>query len=245
MRSAPRLLAPLLAAGLALVAARSARADFDEELPALRANATIVFVGDSITDGGRTRTGQDFNHTMGQSYAYILAATLGERLAERNLTFVNRGIGGDRVADLQARWRQDVLDLRPDLVSILVGINDTFWAQGETLEEFERTYDQVLRETREALPATKIVLGEPFFLPVGFWREDYSAMREQVRQRQEVVARLAEKHQLPLIRYQAAFDAACERAPADHWSWDGVHPHYAGHGLIAGEWLKTVNGLAP
>ena len=102
-------------------------------LPALRPNATIVFIGDSITDGGRARTGSDFNHTMGQDYAFILAAQLGARLAERNLAFVNRGIGGDRVLDLQARWKTDVLDLKPDVLSVLVGINDTLAPRGETL----------------------------------------------------------------------------------------------------------------
>ena len=107
-------------------------------LAALRPGGTIDFIGDSITDGGRARTGHDYNHTMGQSYAFVLAATLGNRLAERNLTFLNRGISGNRVLDLQARWQRDVLDVKPDLLSILVGVNDTFWARGETLAQFQQ-----------------------------------------------------------------------------------------------------------
>lgn len=214
-------------------------------LPVLRPNATIVFIGDSITDGGRARTGSDFNHTMGQDYAYLLAARLGTRLAERNLTFVNRGISGDRVLDLQARWKTDVLDLKPEVLSILVGINDTLAPRGETLEQFAEIYDRILQDTLVALPNIRIVLGEPFLLPVGKYQASYAATLSEVKKRQNVVARLAEKYHLPLIRYQAVFDAACARAPAAHWSWDGVHPHYAGHGLMAEAWLETLGELAP
>lgn len=217
----------------------------DALLPALRPNATVVFIGDSITDGGRARTGSDHNHTMGQDYAFILAAQLGARLAERNLTFVNRGISGDRVPDLAARWKTDVLDLKPDVLSILVGINDTLGPRGETLEQFAEIYDRLLRDTLAALPNIRIVLGEPFLLPVGKYQAAYAATLAEVKKRQDVVARLAKKYHLPLIRYQAVFDAACARAPAAHWSWDGVHPHYAGHGLMAEAWLETVGELAP
>lgn len=210
-------------------------------LAALRSGATVEFIGDSITDGGRARTGHDYNHTMGQSYAFVLAATLGNRLAERNLTFLNRGISGNRVLDLQARWPKDVLDVKPDLLSILVGVNDTFWARGETLAQFQQVYDQLLRTTIAALPHTKIVLGEPFLLPVGRFKADYPAKLAALAKRQKIVAQLAAKYHLPLIRYQDVFNAALRRAPADHWSWDGVHPHYAGHGLMAEAWIKSVN----
>lgn len=215
-----------------------------EPLPAFEQNSTILFIGDSITDGGRARTGNDYNHTMGQSYPYLLSARLGSELAERNLTFINRGISGNRITDLQARWKTDVLDLRPNVLSILVGINDTLLTNfKETPEQFEQIYDQLLKETIAALPKTRIVLGEPFLLPVGKFKGNYESVMIEVRKRQAVVGRLAAKYNLPIIRYQQAFDDACHRAPAEHWCWDGVHPHYAGHGLMAEIWLKTFKAF--
>lgn len=234
-----RYLIPTIALFFMISSGRAAEPVF----PVLRQNATIVFIGDSITDGGRARTGNDYNHTMGQSYPFILSSTLGNRLAERDLTFINRGISGNTVTDLRARWQSDVLDLKPDVLSILVGVNDSLFAKGETFEQFEPIYDQLLHDTLAALPNTHIVLGEPFLLPVGKFKDNYAANLAEVKKRQDVVARLAAKYKLPLIRYQAAYNEACKRAPADHWSWDGVHPHYAGHALMADEWLKTVSAL--
>ncbi len=216
-------------------------------LPIFHANDIILFQGDSITDGGRQRTGNDYNHIMGQDYGYVLAAQLGAEYPDRNLTFLNRGISGERVIDLAARWQTDTLDLRPNLLSILVGINDTL-ANGdraETVEQYETTYDSLLAKTIAALPAIKIVLGEPFILPVGKYKEDYATQLAEVKKRQAVIEKLASKYHLPLVPYQAIFDEACEKAPADHWSWDGIHPTYAGHGLMAQEWLRTVNTFWP
>jgi lysophospholipase L1-like esterase len=211
-------------------------------LPVLHPKDTVVLIGDSITDGGRARTGNDYNHTMGQSYAFVIAAILGDQLAERDITFINRGISGNCVPDLQARWKTDVLDLKPNFLSILVGVNDTFFPKngGETVEQYEQGYDKLLSETLAALPGVKIVLGQPFLLPVGKFKDTYAASLAELKKRQVVVERLAAKYHLPVVRYQEAFDAACRRAPADHWTWDGVHPHYAGHGLMAEEWMETV-----
>ncbi|MBI2510400.1 MAG: SGNH/GDSL hydrolase family protein [Opitutae bacterium] len=214
-------------------------------MPVLDHGATVLFIGDSITDAGRARTGSDYNHTMGQGYAFIISATLGNQLAERDLTFINRGISGNRVGDLRKRWQADVLDLKPDVLSILVGVNDTLAKDAGSAEEFERIYDELLHDTLAALPKVRIVLGEPFLLPVGKIKDGYVASFAELKKRQDAVARLAAKYQLPFIRYQAAFDEACARAPADHWSWDGVHPHYAGHALMADAWLRTVAALRP
>jgi lysophospholipase L1-like esterase len=209
----------------------------------LHAGDSIVFQGDSITDGGRQKTGQDYNHIMGQDYAYILAAQIGYQSPERNLIFINRGVGGDWVSDLVVRWPEDTIALRPALLSILVGVNDTLSTRKspETSEEFESIYDRLLAQTIAALPSTRIVLGEPFVLPVGKHVETYAKDRVEIEKRQQAVARLAAKYHLPLIHYQKAFDEACKKAPANHWSWDGIHPTYAGHGLMAREWLKTVD----
>lgn len=223
----------------------AAPAALNSALPVLRPNSTVVFIGDSITDGGRARKGRDYNHTMGQGYAFILASTLGDQLAERDLTFINRGISGDTVPDLQARWKADVLDLKPDVLSILIGVNDTFTPKGtgETVEQYERGYDKLLGETLAALPGVKIVLGQPFLLPVGKFKDGYATSFAKIKERQAAVDRLAAKYRLPVIRYQEVFDAACRRAPADHWLWDGIHPHYAGHGLMARAWMETVSAM--
>ena len=214
-----------------------------EPLPFLHKGDSIVFQGDSITDGGRQKAGTDYNHIMGQDYAYILAAQIGYESPERSLNFLNRGVGGDWVSDLAARWQDDAIALHPALLSILVGVNDTLSARKapETVEEFESVYDHLIAQTIAALPSTRIVLGEPFVLPVGKHLDTYAKDRAEIEKRQQAVARLAAKYHLPLIHYQKAFDEACKKAPADHWSWDGIHPTYAGHGLMAREWLKTVD----
>ena len=213
-----------------------------EPLPFLHRQDVILFQGDSITDGGRQRTGMDYNHIMGQD-AYILAAQIGLDSPQRELNFVNRGVGGDWVSDLAARWQTDTLDLHPALLSILIGVNDTLSARkpSESAEQFEALYDRLLAQTIHALPSTRIVLGEPFVLPVGTRKATWETDHAEITKRQEAVARLAAKYHLPLIHYQRSFDEACKLAPAEHWSWDGIHPNYAGHALMAREWLRTVN----
>ena len=216
-------------------------------VPFLHPHDVVLFQGDSITDGGRWREGHDFNHIMGQDYAYMISGRLGAEHPELGLGFLNRGIGGDRVPNLLARWQTDTLALKPNLLSILVGINDTLYAgsKGETLEEYEQGYDKLLAETIQMLPNAKIVLGQPFLLPVGKHQAAYAAEFAEVQKRQAAVERLAAKYHLPLVRYQDAFNAACKRAPADHWSWDGVHPTYAGHWLMMQTWLQTVSHAWP
>ncbi len=208
----------------------------------LRQDFVVLFQGDSITDGGRARTGSDFNHTMGQDYAYLLAAQIGADIPDRNVRFVNRGVSGDRVVDMAARWQQDALSLKPDVLSILIGVNDTLGSKGIlSAEEYEAAYDKLLGQTVAALPLTRIVLGEPFLLPVGKHQANYAEEMAELKKRQAAVARLAAKYRLPLIHYQQAFDAATGRVPPEHWSWDGIHPTYAGHGLMAREWLRVTN----
>ena len=214
-----------------------------EGLPVFHKDDVVLFQGDSITDGGRQFTGNDYNHTMGQSYAYIISALVGAQYPERNITFINRGVSGNKVTDLAARWKTDTLDLKPNFLSILVGVNDTLGH--ETVQQYEQVYDKLLADTITALPGIKIILGEPFLLPVASHKANYAAELAEVKKRQDVVARLADKYHLPLVRYQDAFDKACLKAPPEHWSWDGVHPHYAGHGLMVLEWLKTVNQFWP
>ncbi len=240
---------------LAFVALLAVPAMAGDGLPVLHQNDVVLFQGDSITDGGRQRTGNDFNHTMGQGYAYIIAAQLGALYPERNLTFFNRGIDGSSVIDLAGRWQSDTLAIKPNLLSILIGVNDTLFrdANSESIEQFAQAYDQLLADTLAASPNIKIVLGQPFILPVANshgWpnlsdQRIFDAKLVEIQKHQAIVTRLAQKYHLPQVLYQKAFDEACRKAPADHWCWDGVHPTYAGHGLMAQEWLRTVQAFWP
>ncbi len=227
--------------GIALLASASAQG-----LPPkiFKKEQRILFQGDSITDGNRGRNA-DPNHILGHGYAFIIAAKYGASYPEQNLEFINRGISGHKVTDLKARWKADTLDLKPDVLSILVGVNDTGSvvrnANPVGPEEYEKVYDELISETLAANPNVKIILCEPFVLQVGKVKENWAAYQSDIVKRQEVVARLAEKHKLPLVHFQRIFDEACQKAPADYWIWDGVHPTYRGHQLMADEWMKVVD----
>ena len=225
-----------------LAAAPAASAEPPPGVQALPVGARILFQGDSITDGNRGRS-PDPNHILGHGYQFLLAAQLGAAWPERKLVFLNRGVSGNRVADLAQRWQQDALDLKPDVVSILVGVNDFTHAQDGsvpgTAGSYEAAYDALLARTVAALPAVRFVLGEPFLLPVGRFAGNFPAHAAALAPYQEAVVRLARKYHAPLVRYQQLFTTACAQAPADYWIWDGVHPTYNGHGLMAVEWLRT------
>jgi len=206
-------------------------------MPAFRPGTRVLFQGDSITDMNRGRTA-DPNHILGHSYAFLIAAKYGAMLPGRNIVFMNRGVSGNKVSDLAARWEKDTLELKPDLLSILIGINDT--SRQVPVEEYEQQLDKLLAETMAANPKLRLVLGEPFTLPGGKRKQPYDEWRAEVQKRQDVVAKLAAKYHAAFVRYQGVFDAAARRAPAEYWIWDGVHPTYAGHQLMADEWVRCV-----
>ncbi len=213
-----------------------------EPIAVFTSGARILFQGDSITDGNRGRSA-DPNHILGHGYAFILAAKYGAAFATLNLEFINRGVSGNTVLDLQKRWTADTIELKPDVLSILIGINDQ--GHGVPLEQYEPAYDALLTEARAANPKLRLVLCEPFTLPVGKRKENYETWRAGVQARQDAVARLAAKHEAALVRFQQIFDAACKIAPAEHWIWDGVHPTYSGHQLMADEWERAVREKWP
>lgn len=212
-------------------------------IPASKANKVILFQGDSITDGNRGRY-EDPNHILGHSYAYMIGGKLGHEYAEQNLVFYNRGISGDRVSDLYARWNEDAISLRPDIISILIGVNDIWRTMnGEpsgVTDRFERAYRHVLEETREVLPDTKLVLCEPFILRTGAPAEQWEEWEARINHYQTIVRQLSEQFDTVHVPLQEAFNTAAARVNEAYWLWDGVHPTAAGHDLIAGEWLKVV-----
>lgn len=201
-----------------------------EPIPAFTPGARILFQGDSITDGNRGRSA-DPNHILGHGYVFIIAARHGAAFPNAKLDFMNRGVSGNTVLDLEKRWQKDMLDLKPDVLSILIGVNDN--GKGVPLDQYEQVYDTLLATARAANPKLKLVLGEPFVKPTG-------KVSDGIRKRQEIVARLAKKHGAALVRYQRVFDEAAKRAPADYWVWDNAHPTYRGHQLMADEWERVV-----
>jgi lysophospholipase L1-like esterase len=205
-------------------------------LAAFSTGSTILFQGDSITDAGRGRN-PDPNHILGHGYAFLIAARHGAAFPDRNLNFINRGISGNTILDLQKRWKNDTLHLKPDLLSILVGINDA--RVGVSPDDYHRIYDELLTLARQQNPNLKIVLCEPFWLPVGKMTDDLKRQQAATALRQIVVT-LAAKHDAALVPCQQIFTEACKQAPADYWIWDGVHPTYRGHQLLADAWQSAV-----
>ena len=205
---------------------------------ALGKNTHVLFQGDSITDGNRGRNA-DPNHILGHGYAFIIAAKFGGGFPEQKLSFTNRGVSGNTVLDLEKRWPKDALELKPDLLSILIGVNDV--GKKVPHDQFEQTYDKLLTDTKAAIPHIKFVLGEPFTLPGNQKKEPWDAWVADITARQAIVAKLAKKHDAALVRFQQAFDEAVKRAPAEYWIWDSVHPTYNGHQIMAEAWIRDVN----
>jgi lysophospholipase L1-like esterase len=207
----------------------------------------ILFQGDSITDGNRGRD-TDPNHILGHGYAFSIASRLGADHPEKGYNFINRGISANKIIDLKARWKTDTLDLKPNVLSILIGVNDASsvvvnWEPIISVEKYEVVYRELLELTKTQFPNILFVLCEPFILKVGNVKANWDAYHDDVIKRQAVVAKLALEYNAVFVGFQQVFDKACEKAPADYWLWDGVHPTVAGHELLAREWIKSVESI--
>jgi lysophospholipase L1-like esterase len=229
---------------MATLSGSTEMAQAEAHLPQTGKGFTFLFQGDSITDGNRTRD-NDWNHVMGHGYAYIIASKLWYEYPEKGFHFFNRGISGNKVTDLAARWQTDTLDLKPNVLSILIGINDvSALLRGNaafTVEQYESGYRALLEQTRQQLPGVQLVLCEPFILPVGQVKDKLEGYSREVRLRQQTVKKLSAEHNAILVEFQPAFNKAVAKAPAEYWIWDGIHPMPAGHELMAREWLNQVS----
>ncbi|HET6558299.1 MAG TPA: SGNH/GDSL hydrolase family protein [Prolixibacteraceae bacterium] len=206
--------------------------------------SVILFQGDSITDGNRGRDA-DPNHIMGHGYQFTVASRWGAEYPEKELKFYNRGISGNKVIDLAARWQGDTLELKPTILSILVGVNDSTsvihdWKPVVPVEKYEEVYRQLLDQTKAALPEVLLVLCEPFIVPVGNVKNNWDRYYADIAKRQSVVRKLVQEYDAVFVPFQEVFDNAIKKAPASYWIWDGVHPTVAGHELMAREWIKQV-----
>ena len=201
---------------------------------------TILFQGDSITDVGRNR---DNILSLGEGYALMTAGTLGYKYPEE-YKFINKGISGNRVVDLFARWKKDCLNIKPDYISILIGVNDVWHdlgcveeANGVDADKYEKVYDMLLEETLAKLPEVKIMVMEPYVLHGPATDDKWEVFSKEVELRRKISAKLAKKYGLPFVPLQSIFNEALKKAPASYWSADGVHPTKAGHKLISDAWI--------
>ena len=207
--------------------------------------ATVLFVGDSVTDAGRTSAPakRPFDD-LGVGYVRFIAQHLGSLQAEVGLRIVNRGVSGDRTRELEPRWERDVIAERPDVLSVLIGVNDSWRGFDDndptTADEFEMRYRALLGRARAATPALHLVLCEPFLL---FEQPGEEGFRRDLDDKVAAVHRLADEFGAILVPFDAMFAAACTRMPATYWADDGIHPTPAGHGLMAWEWMRRT-GLA-
>jgi lysophospholipase L1-like esterase len=240
----------IAAAGLATMA--GAQDVFAVESPSksslIEDGDTILFQGDSITDAGRSRDKAAEPNSfaaLGNGYAWLAAAQLLIDKAEAGLKNFNRGISGNKVYQLAERWQTDCLDLKPDVLSILIGVND-FWHKQKhgyegTLEKYETGYRALLKRTKDALPDVKLVICEPFVLKVGAvddaWFPEFDGYRAAAK-------RVAEEAGAVFVPFQSMFDAAAKIAPPAHWAADGVHPTTHGAALMAHAWLKVIGASA-
>jgi lysophospholipase L1-like esterase len=204
----------------------------------------ILFQGDSITDAGRNREEKAFNNTrgLGSGYALLAASQLLQEHAGKDLKIANRGISGNKVYQLAERWEQDCIELKPSVLSILIGVND-FWhmLNGKydgTLETYAKDFTALLERTREKLPQVKLVIGEPFaVLGTSAVTEKWFPLFNEYR---AAAREIAGKFNAVFIPYQSIFEKATKTAPAVYWTHDGVHPSLAGSKLMADAWIKAI-----
>ncbi|MGW2327410.1 SGNH/GDSL hydrolase family protein [Streptomyces sp. NPDC001700] len=217
----------------------------------LRPGSTVMFTGDSITDCQR----QESEDGLGFGYPLRVAGEWGLRHPDRPVTWLNTGIGGHKVRDLEARWRTDVLDARPDVVSILVGVNDMGWhtldPKGYVIgaDEFEAGYDRLLAPLAEA--GTRLILIEPFLLPIHgvveagagtalIGEKERNEWRTDLDPKIQVVRQLARTYGAQLLAADGMFAQLAAATGPEYWAADGVHPTPAGHAALAAAWLRLV-----
>jgi len=212
----------------------------------LKDNDVILFQGDSITDAGRNKTDIKPNALVywGNGYAQIAGSHLLKHHPTKKLQIYNTGISGNKVYQLADRWDKDCLDLKPKVLSILVGVND-FWhtltsGYTGTIDTYKTDYKKLLDRTKQALPDVKLIIGEPFGVlgvkaVTDKWYPTFNEFRAAAKE-------IADIYDAVFIPYQSIFDKAIEVAPGSYWTNDGVHPSAAGVTLMAEAWLETVKG---
>jgi len=205
----------------------------------------ILFQGDSITDSGRNKediSGFNNARVLGNGYVFLAAAALLRKYAPLNLKIFNKGISGNKVFQLAERWDKDCLDIKPDVLSILIGVND-IWHKlnGQydgTVDVYRRDYIALLERTKNALPDVQLIICEPFGVrgvkAVGDkWYPEFLEYQKTARD-------IAIQFGAVFIPYQSIYDEAQKQAPGEYWTGDGVHPSLAGAELMAEAWMNVI-----
>jgi lysophospholipase L1-like esterase len=204
----------------------------------------ILYQGDSITDSGRNKEDSGFNtaRNLGSGYPLLAGAAILNKYEALNLKIYNKGISGNKVFQLAERWDKDCLELKPDVVSILIGVND-IWHKlngtyNGTAEIYRNDYIALLERTIKALPNVKLIICEPFAVK-GVKAVD-DKWYPEFFDYQKAAKDIARQFRATFIPFQSVFDEAQKRAPGSYWTGDGVHPSLAGAQLMAKAWMKAL-----
>lgn len=210
----------------------------------LSSDNIILFQGDSITDSGRNKQDNTNNNAraLGSGYPMLAGAALLEKYSTLNLKIYNKGISGNKVFQLAERWDADCLEIKPDILSILIGVNDIWhMLNGQyngTVEIYRNDYIALMERTKKALPDIRFIICEPFAVPGvkavdDKWYPEFYGYQKAARE-------IAEQFGATFIPYQRIYDEAQKKAPGAYWTGDGVHPTLAGAQLMAKAWLEAV-----
>lgn len=204
----------------------------------------VLFQGDSITDSGRNVKNKGANDiaALGKGYVLLTANQLHDKFSSKRLKIYNRGLSGNRVPDLQKRWGEDAIDIVPNVLSILIGVND-FWRTIDsgaktTVEEYRNQYRQLVDMTLYKIPEVNLIIGEPFVIKnVGkvtdVWFPKFLAY-------QQAAFDVAKEFNAIFVSYQRVFDSAQEKAAGSYWAADGIHPTSAGAQIMANAWIDAI-----
>lgn len=225
----------------------------------------VLFIGDSITDGAWGNSGvwnassderdqKDMNHIYGHGYMMIVASRFQALYPEEEWQFWNRGISGNTLDDLASRWQKDVLDLHPDIVSILIGTNDVEQAlnEGKVIDpkEWGNKFRALLDETLKQNPQTQLVLCTPFVAKAG-WRGEsgnYNERLQMITSLVNVIQRICDEYKARLVPFDTlvrmTIDSTPNR-PVAYWIWDGIHPTPAMHYRMAEMWIESTRLCEP
>jgi len=218
----------------------------DNRSPNVDQSFVILFQGDSITDARRNRDVAEPNtpHGLGSGYVNFIATSMMGVKANEELQIYNKGISGNKVYQLAERWEEDCLALQPDVISILIGVND-YWHkyQGNydgTVEVYETDYRKLLERTQEELPNVELVICEPFAVKGGTavkddWFPEFDGYRA-------VAKKMADEFEATFVPYHSIFEDLLENAPASYWCPDGVHPAPPGNYAMGQAWLRAYGG---
>ncbi len=202
----------------------------------------MLMIGDSVTDVGRARpVGRKQHDGLGNGYVKFFDAMLTSRYPERNFEILNMGISGNKVTDLETRWQTDVLDLNPNWLSIMIGINDVWRHYDSPCNDdlvdahlYEKTYRTILDQVRSQLDG--LILATPYFIEAN--RQD--PMRIQMESYGSIVKQLAADFDAIFVDTQAAFDVFLEHKSSHYLAWDRIHPNGTGHTILSNAFLRAV-----